>query len=144
MEHHSCALPKGDLFAGYLGKALWVCFKCAGEGALLEDRIAHCCALAEEMSTGLDVTLGAVSKWFAWWDAAQSSWDATWCWHALCFPLFHHYSMQLGVHLFQGWSRSIHQHIYRSRGPSAWDNQPSWSKAVNQRNWAREHPPSIH
>lgn len=51
--------------------------------------------------------------------------------------------MQMGLHLFQDRSRSIHQHIYRSRGSSTYDNHHSWSKAIKWRNWSREHLPSI-
>lgn len=105
--------------------------------------IARCCMLVQEMSTELVVTPGALSKWFAWWDAAQSSHDATWCWHLLCFLLSHRYNMQLVVDLCQCWRRSIHPHTYRSRWPSAWDSQHSQSKAIKQRNWWREHLPSI-
>lgn len=66
MEPRSCALPKGDLFAEYLGKAPWVYFKHAREGALLKDSMDHRCALAGETSTGLDVSPKVLSRWFAW------------------------------------------------------------------------------
>lgn len=62
MELHSCALPKGNVFAECLGKALGLCFKSARGGALLAAR-RH--ARAERCARGRRSHQEQIMVWLA-------------------------------------------------------------------------------